>query len=163
MGTLSTELVVTNACLQTDKQEPEVTTTSPPNAANLARRLKDAGARMYGAFWCSHCFDQKQAFGKQAMVSFPYVECFPDGFRQASETPGRTYLLHRLGFPARPASCERCGVGTLQGVRVEPACGEAGIEGFPTWIINGKQYVGEQSFDKLEQALATAAEPALAQ
>ena len=46
----------------------------------LAKRLKAAGARMYGAFWCSHCFEQKQAFGKEAMADFPYVECYPDGY-----------------------------------------------------------------------------------
>ncbi len=37
-----------------------MTRASPPGAADLARRLKGAGAQMYGAFWCSHCFDQKQ-------------------------------------------------------------------------------------------------------
>ena len=43
-----------------DVQEPTVTRASPPGAADLAKRLKGAGAQMYGAFWCSHCFDQKQ-------------------------------------------------------------------------------------------------------
>ena len=46
----------------------------------LAKRLKAAGAKMYGAFWCSHCFEQKQTFGKEAMAEFPYVECYPDGY-----------------------------------------------------------------------------------
>lgn len=57
-----------------------VTQTSEPRAVKLAKRLKAAGAKMYGAFWCSHCFDQKQDFGKEAMADFPYVECYPDGF-----------------------------------------------------------------------------------
>ena len=61
-----------------------VDTTSPPRAVELARRLKAAGAKMYGAFWCSHCFEQKEAFGREAMKDFPYVECYPDGFRKAS-------------------------------------------------------------------------------
>lgn len=34
---------------------------------------------MYGAFWCTHCHDQKEEFGKEAMADFPYVECYPDG------------------------------------------------------------------------------------
>ena len=39
---------------------------------------------MYGAFWCSHCHEQKEAFGSQAMKDFPYVECYPDGFHKVS-------------------------------------------------------------------------------
>jgi hypothetical protein len=41
-------------------QAPVVTNESSPQAVALAKRLKAAGARMYGAFWCSHCFEQKQ-------------------------------------------------------------------------------------------------------
>ena len=37
---------------------------------------------MYGAFWCSHCYDQKDDFGAQAMADFPYVECFPEGWQK---------------------------------------------------------------------------------
>lgn len=48
----------------------------------MAQRLNDAGARMYGAFWCSHCFDQKESFGKEAMEYFPYQECFPEGWKR---------------------------------------------------------------------------------
>jgi hypothetical protein len=34
--------------------KPEVTTESSPRGLKLAARLRDAGARLYGAFWCSH-------------------------------------------------------------------------------------------------------------
>ena len=34
-------------------QETVVRRESTPQAVELARRLKDAGAKMYGAFWCS--------------------------------------------------------------------------------------------------------------
>lgn len=37
---------------------------------------------MYGAFWCSHCFSQKQLFGKEVETKFPYVECYPDGWQR---------------------------------------------------------------------------------
>ena len=57
-----------------------MTQHSPPGAADLARRLKVAGAKFYGAFWCSHCFDQKQEFGMEAQEDLPYVECYPQGF-----------------------------------------------------------------------------------
>jgi hypothetical protein len=40
---------------------------------------------MYGAFWCSHCYDQKQEFGREAMAEFPYVECFPEGWKKVGD------------------------------------------------------------------------------
>lgn len=62
------------------EQEPRVSEVSTPRSVELAKRLKAAGAKMYGAFWCSHCFEQKQSFGKEAMAELPYVECYPDGY-----------------------------------------------------------------------------------
>ena len=62
--------------------KPDIETTSSSQALDLADRLNKAGAQMYGAFWCSHCSEQKQAFGKEAMRSFPYVECFPNGWKK---------------------------------------------------------------------------------
>lgn len=65
-----------------DYSLPAVTTSSTQQGVALAQRLRDGGARMYGAFWCSHCYDQKQAFGAEAMETFPYVECYPDGLHK---------------------------------------------------------------------------------
>ena len=46
--------------------------------------LKDKGALFYGAFWCPHCRDQKELFGKSAS-KLPYVECSTaDGKNQLS-------------------------------------------------------------------------------
>ena len=48
----------------------------------LAQCLKDNGAVFYGAFWCSHCQNQKELFGAAA-PALPYVECStPDGYSQ---------------------------------------------------------------------------------
>ena len=63
-------------------QETVVRSDSSDRAVQLARRLKGAGARMFGAFWCSHCQEQKLMFGKQAQGDLPYVECFPEGWRK---------------------------------------------------------------------------------
>lgn len=41
---------------------------------SFAKCLKDKGAVMYGAFWCSHCKDQKNMFGASEKY-LPYVEC----------------------------------------------------------------------------------------
>jgi hypothetical protein len=30
---------------------------------------------MYGAFWCGHCHEQKELFGKQAVENLSYIEC----------------------------------------------------------------------------------------
>lgn len=44
--------------------------------------LKDKDAVLYGAFWCSHCKNQKKIFGSSADL-LPYVECStPDGNSQ---------------------------------------------------------------------------------
>ena len=81
-------------------EEPLVSSTSSTEAVALAKRLHDVGARMYGAFWCSHCFDQKQAFGKEAMAFFPYVECYPEGFRKGVELAPACAAVDGLkGFP----------------------------------------------------------------
>jgi hypothetical protein len=40
--------------------ETEITTKSSPFAIALARHLHSIGAKEYGAFWCSHCNEQKQ-------------------------------------------------------------------------------------------------------
>lgn len=40
---------------------------------------------MYGAYWCSHCNNQKQAFGAGGARIIDYVECAADGY--ASQRP----------------------------------------------------------------------------
>ncbi|ASC70891.1 Vitamin K epoxide reductase [Halomicronema hongdechloris C2206] len=58
---------------------PPITTTSGAAEMALAQHLDDTGAKMYGAWWCSHCHDQKQLFGQTAAKEIPYVECDPEG------------------------------------------------------------------------------------
>src|SRR5208282_2697580 len=40
----------------------------------FAHCLADRGVRMYGAYWCPHCVEQKQEFGASFEYA-PYVEC----------------------------------------------------------------------------------------
>lgn len=54
---------------------------------------------MYGAFWCSHCYEQKQIFGQEAMEEFPYVECFPEGWKQGIEMNPACTAAKLEGFP----------------------------------------------------------------
>lgn len=57
----------------------EITTTSSPANIALAKHLTEVGAKMYGAYWCGHCQDQKQLFGKEAVQELNYIECDPKG------------------------------------------------------------------------------------
>ena len=80
-------------------KEPEVTTQSTKETLSLVQKLKKIDAKMYGAFWCSHCFDQKQAFGKEAMKDFPYVECFPAGYKKGIKQEQACETADVKGFP----------------------------------------------------------------
>ncbi|ERT07552.1 VKORC1/thioredoxin domain protein [Lyngbya aestuarii BL J] len=60
-------------------QPGEITTTSGPAELALARHLQQLNAKEYGAYWCPHCHDQKQLFGKEAFAMIDYVECDPKG------------------------------------------------------------------------------------
>ena len=41
---------------------------------DFAQCITDSGATFYGAWWCPHCNDQKDAFGS-SMKNIVYVEC----------------------------------------------------------------------------------------
>jgi len=69
----------------TDNKPPRITTKSSTAALALASDLKALDSRMFGAFWCSHCYDQKQAFGYEAMQTIPYVECDREGYNNKRE------------------------------------------------------------------------------
>ena len=56
-----------------------ITSKSGESEAKLAEHLTSIGAKMYGAFWCPHCHDQKQLFGSEAFQKVDYIECDPRG------------------------------------------------------------------------------------
>ena len=66
----------------------DITTTSGEAEIALAKHLTATGAKKYGAFWCPHCYDQKQLFGKEAFAEVDYIECDPQG-----ENPQREACL----------------------------------------------------------------------
>ncbi len=76
---------------------PPVTTPSSEAETSLANHLSVIGAKMYGAYWCPHCHDQKQLFGKTAYREIPYVECAPDG--KNSQTALCQSVPEVTGFP----------------------------------------------------------------
>ena len=93
----------------------EIKSTSGTAEIELAKHLTQKGAKMYSAYWCPHCYEQKQLFGKEAWEQVTNVECAAD----AKKNP-------------------------------QPdACTQAGIKGFPTWIIDGKIDPGVKKLSKL--------------
>jgi len=56
-----------------------VAAESSPAALALADQLTKKGAVIYTAYWCPHCHEQKELFGKQATAKLNVVECAPDG------------------------------------------------------------------------------------
>ncbi|HLC36714.1 MAG TPA: hypothetical protein VJK05_03870 [archaeon] len=56
--------------------------TAPGQYNEFAECLTEKGAKMYGAFWCPHCADQKESFG-ESWSKVNYIECSsPDGKSQ---------------------------------------------------------------------------------
>ncbi|MFZ0998210.1 MAG: hypothetical protein WB628_13060 [Candidatus Sulfotelmatobacter sp.] len=47
----------------------------------FAKCLATKQAKMYGLYWCPHCIEQKEMFGK-AFQYVPYVECAIKGSRE---------------------------------------------------------------------------------
>lgn len=56
--------------LQANKQ----TQLTSEEISALATCLNESGSKFYGAFWCSHCNNQKALFG-EAKELLPYIEC----------------------------------------------------------------------------------------
>jgi len=97
-------------------EHPPVRSTSSEAEKALARHLKTIGAACYTAWWCPHCQDQREKFGREATLLAPFVEC-------AEANRGR-----------------------------KPECrANKDIDGFPTWIIAGKRFVGAQEMSKLAE------------
>ena len=58
---------------------PPATTTSGDAELALGDHLAEIGAIKYGAWWCPHCFDQRQILGQKAYKKVTYVECDSTG------------------------------------------------------------------------------------
>jgi len=65
--------------LSNEKISPAITTVSSKQKINFAKYLSDNNIVMYSAYWCPHCNDQKQLFGKKAVEELTIIECAKDG------------------------------------------------------------------------------------
>ena len=110
---------------------PPITSPSGEAEALLASHLTDIGAKMYGAYWCPHCHDQKQLFGKTAYKDIPYVECAPDG--KASQTALCQSVPEITGFPTWEVNGQ-----FLSGSQSLQALAEASGYDGPTDFVNSQ-------------------------
>ena len=58
---------------------PVILSQSTPAKEALATHLSRTGVVIYTAYWCPHCHEQKELFGKQAAAKLTQVECAADG------------------------------------------------------------------------------------
>lgn len=92
------------------KDPPSILSTSSPRALEVSNQLAALDAKMYGAYWCSHCYEQKERLGKEAMQRIPYVECSREGTNSQSslcrekQIPGYpTWEVNGKLFPGEQA------------------------------------------------------------
>jgi uncharacterized membrane protein len=91
-ATTSTTLATTSTTTTTTAGQsklyspPDITTSSSQRALKVSQSLQSLHAKMYGAYWCSHCYDQKQILGSPAFDRYvEYVECSKDGMNSQSK------------------------------------------------------------------------------
>lgn len=81
---------------ETGETGEPVTTRSTPQAIALAKHLRKIGAKMYAAYWCPHCHNQKERFGQEATSQLDVIECDRRGVK-----PQRQLCIDKKirGFP----------------------------------------------------------------
>lgn len=62
----------------------------------FAKCMSDKGVKMYGAYWCPHCNEQKQMFGS-SWKYINYIEC------SLPNRGGQTQDCNQAGIQAYPA------------------------------------------------------------
>jgi glutaredoxin len=75
---------ITAPAIAQEAGEP-VTTTSTIKAISLAKHLRKIGAKVYTAYWCPHCHNQKERFGKEATSQLEVIECDERGINPQTQ------------------------------------------------------------------------------
>ena len=96
VGTLGVYANVNNPSTTSKVGDYGITTSSGAAEITLVQHLKQTGAKMYGAFTCPHCQNQKQLFGKEAASQLNYIECHPEG---KNARPDLCQAANIQGFP----------------------------------------------------------------
>lgn len=86
VGTLGIYTNVNNPRIAAQPGGYTIASSSGAAEIALAQHLKQTGAKMYGAFTCPHCQNQKHLFGAEAAKQLNYVECHPQGQNAQPQT-----------------------------------------------------------------------------
>ena len=71
------------------------TSGEPKDIEAFTKCLSDGGVKLYGAYWCPHCQNQKEMFGN-SIKNINYIECStPDG-------EGQTDVCKQAGITSYP-------------------------------------------------------------
>jgi uncharacterized membrane protein len=93
---LSNNIVATAEEPQKNIPPPPITSKSSEQALKIGQDLKGLNTRFFGAYWCSHCYEQKQRLGKEAMANVQYIECSKEGLNSQND------LCKERGIPGYP-------------------------------------------------------------
>jgi hypothetical protein len=92
----------------------------PGKYDDFAKCLTDSGVKMYGAYWCPHCLNQKKAFGN-SWKYVDYIEC------SLPNAAGQTQECNKAGIEGYPTwefsdSSRLEGEVSFEGLSVKSGC-----------------------------------------
>jgi hypothetical protein len=88
----------------------------------FARCLTQKDVKMYGAYWCPHCSEQKELFGKSFQYA-PYVECgVPGTTSKLTESCAEASIKHFPTWQFPPVGERVEGVIPLQDLSFRTGC-----------------------------------------
>ncbi|WP_254566785.1 vitamin K epoxide reductase family protein [Oscillatoria sp. HE19RPO] len=99
-----------------------ISTSSGEAEIALAQHLTAVGAKNYSAYWCPHCHEQKELFGREAVSEIDYIECDPGGKNpqpqlcQAAQIQGYpTWIINGEQYPGVRSLSELAALSGYQG------------------------------------------------
>jgi uncharacterized membrane protein len=141
LGALLVSLVLYNTAIggseitslaPTTASEPgigwEIKSTSGAAEVELATHLTQQGAKMYSAYWCPHCYEQKQLFGKQAWERVTNIECAADA--KKNPQPELCAKAGIKGFPTWEINGKLLDGGVKKLAKLAELTGYKGAAGF---------------------------------
>lgn len=104
----------------------EAVSPSTPYQIALAEHLRLKGAIFYGAWWCPHCFHQKNLFGTEGARILPYIECDKEdqGRQKCVAAKVRAYPTWVLGGERREGMLTLAELSAWSGFRGSPNLGK---------------------------------------
>jgi len=90
---------------------PAIVRTSSPASLALAEHLSSSGARVFTAWWCPHCHEQKELFGRQATAQLKVNTLAPLLLRCSARARLAGELVRTIAG-GRPASATAAGRST---------------------------------------------------